>query len=277
MQWGYIAVSGKQTGNVIKEIKKKSSSVVVILSNGDKLKLSHSSYTEFRLYEGKELSEEELSSLLSYEKQGEFYDYALRLLGKDNYTVSSISKKMLGKGADDKQIASIIGRLKKEDLLDDERYARVFVEDVAELRCYGKNKSLAELRAKGIDNDILSKLIFPEEKEYERACTAASLLDKKYSKASNGAKKDKAIRALIARGFTYDVASKAVEEKLTPNDREEERNRLSRDFELSYARYSYKYEGKKIYEAVIKNLLRKGYDYDDISSLIVKKKEEETT
>lgn len=269
-------MSGKQTGKTIKEIKKKSSCVVVLLSDGDKLKLSHSSYTEFRLYEGKELSEEELVRLSSYEKQGEFYDYALHLLGKDNYTASSISKKLLSKGASDKQISSILERLKKEDLLNDERYAKVFVEDVAELRCFGKNKSLAELRAKGIDGEILSKLVFPEEKEYERACMAASLLDKKYSKASNGAKKDKAIRALIARGFTYDIAAKAVEEKLTPNDKEDEKNRLSRDFELAYARYSYKYEGKKVYEAVIKNLLRKGYDYEDISSLIMRKKEEET-
>ncbi len=275
MQWGCTAVSGKQTGNAIKEIKKKSSTVVVILSNGEKLKLSHSSYTEFRLYEGKELGEEELASLLSYEKEGEFYDYALRLLGKDNYTVSAITNKLLSKGADAKQTSSIIERLKKEDLLDDERYAKVFVEDIAELRCLGKNKILAELKHKGIDEGILSKLEFPEEKEFERACTAASLLDKKYAKAANGAKKDKAIRALITRGFSYDVASRAIEEKLTPNDKEEEKSRLLRDFELAYARYSRKYEGKKIYESVIKSLLRKGYDYDDISSLIVKKKEEQ--
>lgn len=267
-------MSGKQIGNVINEIKKKSSTVVVILSNGEKLKLSHSSYTEFRLYEGKELSEEELASLLSYEKEGEFYDYALRLLDKDNYTVFAISNKLLSKGADAKQVSSIVERLKKEDLLDDERYAKVFVEDVAELRCLGKNKILAELKHKGIGESVLSKLEFPEEKEFERACMAASLLDKKYAKSANGAKKDKAIRALITRGFSYDIALKAIEEKLTTNDAEEEKNRLLRDFELVYARYSRKYEGKKIYEAVIKSLLRKGYDYDDISSLIVKKKEE---
>ena len=267
-------MSGKQTGNIIKEIKKKSSIVIVVLSNGDKLKLSHSSYTEFRLYEGKKLSEEELVNLLSYEKEGEFYDYALRLLGKDNYTVSLLSKKLLGKGADEKQVSSIVERLKKEDLLNDERYAKVFVDDVAELRSIGKNKALAELRIKGIDDSILSKLEFPEEKEYERACTSACMLDKKYSKAANGAKKDKAIRALIAKGFAYDIASKAVEEKLTMNDKDEEKDRLARDFELSYVRYSRKYEGKKVYEAVIKSLLRKGYDYDDISSLIVKKKGE---
>ena len=267
-------MSGKQVGNVIKEIKKKASLVIVILSNGDKLKLSHSSYTDFRLYEGKELSEEELSNLLSYEKEGEFYDYALRLLGKDNYTVSAISNKLFGKGADTKQVSSIIERLEKEDLLDDERYAKVFVEDVAELRSIGKNKALAELRHKGIDESILSQLAFPEEKEYERACAAACLLDKKYSRAANGAKKDKAIRNLIAKGFTYDIASKAVEEKLTMNDKDEEKDRLARDFELAYVRYSRKYEGKKVYEAVIKSLLRKGYDYDDISSLIVKKKGE---
>ncbi len=267
-------MSGKQIGNVIKEIKKKSSIVIVVLSSGEKLKLSHSSYTEFRLYEGKELSEEELAKLCSYEKEGEFYDYALRLLGKDNYTVSMISKKLLGKGADEKQIASILTRLEKEDLLNDERYAKVFVEDVAALRCIGKNKVLAELRVKGIGNDILSKLEFPEEKECEKASTAASFLDKKYAKAANGAKKDKAIRALIGRGFTYEVAAKAVETMLTPNDEEEEKSRLLRDFELAYARYSRKYEKKKTLEAVLKSLLRKGYDYEDVSSLIMKKKQE---
>ena len=268
-------MSGKQTGNVIKEIKKKASTVVVILSSGDKLKLSHSSYTEFRLYEGKELGEEELANLLSFEKEGEFYDYALRLLGKENYTVASLTNKLLGKGADEKQTSSIVKRLQDEDLLNDERYASIYVEDIAPLRCLGKNKVLAELKRKGIGDNILSSLSFPEEKELEKAETAASWYNKKYAKAANGAKKDKAIRALMAKGFSYDIASKAIEENLTPNDKEEEKMRLEREFELIYAKYSRKYEGKKAYEAVIKSLLHKGYDYEDISPLIEKKKQEE--
>ena len=269
-------MSGKQTGKTIKEIKRKASTVVVILSDGTKLKLSHSSYTEFRLYEGKELSEEELSSLLSYEKEGEFYDYALRLLGKENYTVSSLRNKLLGKGADEKQTESIIARLKKEDLLNDERYAMIYVEDIAYLRLIGKNKVLAELRYKGIEGDALLRLSFPEEKELEKARSAAALLNKKYAKAANGAKKDKAIRALISRGFSYEIAYKAIDGTLTPNDEETEKNGLLRDFELAYARYSHKYEDKKAFEATLKCLLRKGYDYEDVVALINKKKKGET-
>lgn len=267
-------MSGKQIGKTVKEIKRKPSTVVVILSDGTKLKLSHSSYTEFRLYEGKELSEEELSSLLSSEKEGEFYDYALRLLGKENYTVSSLRNKLLGKGADEKQTSSIIARLENEDLLNDERYARIYVEDIAFLRLIGKNKVLAELKYKGIKGDILLSLAFPEEKELEKAVSAASILNKKYAKAANGAKKDKAIRSLIARGFSYEIAYKAIEDTLTPNDEETEKNGLLRDFELAYARYSRKYEGKKNYEAILKYLLRKGYGYEDIIALINEKKQE---
>ena len=268
-------MSGKQIGKAIKEIKKKSSTVVVILNDGEKLKLSHSSYTEFRLYEGKALEEEELSSLLAYEKEGEFYDYALRLLGKENYTVSSIRDKLLGKGADEKQVASILARLEKEDLLNDERYAKIYVEDIASLRLLGKNKVLAELNRKGIKEDILSSLSFPEEKELEKALSAASLLNKRYAKTSNGTKKDKGINALIRRGFSYEISSKAIEETLTPNDEEEEKQRLCRDFELAYARYERKYEGRKIFDAALKYLLRKGYAYEDVVSLIERKKQEE--
>ncbi len=268
-------MSGKPTGKTVKEIKKKSSSVVVVLSDGEKLKLSFSSYTEFRLYEGKTLSEEELSSLLSFEKEGEFYDFALKLLGKDNYTIASMRDKLLGKGADERQASSIIERLKKEDLLNDERYAKIYVEDIASLRLLGKNKVLAELKRKGIEDEILLNLAFPRDKELEKARSSALLLNKKYAKAANAAKKDKAIRALLVKGFSYEIAEEAIEDTLVMNDKDSEKESLQRDFEIAYARAIHKYEKRKALESALKYLLRKGYSYEDIIPLINSKKQEE--
>lgn len=267
-------MSGKQTGNIIKEIKKKPSVVIVTFSNGEKIKLSHSSYVEFRLYEGKEIDEEELHSLLSYEKEGEFYDYALRLLGRENYTVSSMKEKLEGKGASKAQTDSIVKRLEEADLLNDERFARIYVDDIASLRCLGKNKVLSELRSKGIKDEILSSLCFDEAKEQERAASAVAMLNRKYAKSSNEAKKSKAIAALLSRGFSYEVASKAVEENLAKNDAEGEKIALLRDYDISYIRFSRKYEGEKVYEALTAYLLRKGYRYENVRSLIEEKKEE---
>ena len=268
-------MSGKQTGNIIKEIKKKPSEVIVVFESGDKLKLSFSTFTEFRLYPQKEVSEKELASLLDYEKEGEYYDYALRLLGKENYTIATLSKKLAGKGAEEKQISSIVKRLKDSGMLDDENYAKIYANDVADIRCLGRNRVMADLKEKGIASDILLSLRFDDQKELEKASTAVSLLSKRFARSANEAKKNKAIKALLNRGFSYEIALKAVEENLKANDEEEEHIQLLRDYDLAFVRFSRKFEGNKVWDAVTKYLLRKGYHYEEVSELIGQKKMEE--
>ena len=57
----------------------------VIFESGEKIALSESSYSDFRLYEGKEVSVSEMEKLLAFVDEDQYYSYALRLLGKEIY------------------------------------------------------------------------------------------------------------------------------------------------------------------------------------------------
>lgn len=269
-------MSGKQTGELlIKEIKKKPSVVVVSFSNGDKVKLSPSTYTEFRLYQGKEVSKKELEDILAYSSNDAFYDYALSCLSKDNYTVFSLSKKLLNKGASTKQAKEICQRLEKEDLINDERYAKTYTEDVAKMRCLGKRRILEDLKEKGVPARILDELTFSYEEELSKALEGARIYNKKYVKATNKSKKEKVVRALLARGFDEEVAKAAAKEEVTPNDEMAEKARLRMAFDLAYIRYSRKYQGYQKTQKVLIYLLKQGYRYEDIKPLLEDKNMEE--
>ncbi len=261
-------MSGNQTGELtIKEIKKKPSSVVVVFSSGEKWNLSPSTFTESPLYEGKTLTEKEAADLLRFQQEEEYYDKALALLEKQNYTVSVLSRKLLDKGADKAQVSSICLRLQEEGLLDDKRYAKTYAEDVARIRCLGKRRVLFDLKKKGIRDDILSSLSFPEEAELEKAREAANLFDRKYARATNLSKKAKVIKNLMERGFSEEIARQAANEKVTMNDMEDEKARLRASYELAQIRYGRKYEGYEKKKRVVAYLLKQGYRYEDILAL----------
>lgn len=269
-------MSGNPIGELkIKEIKKKASCVIVLFSDGEKLKLSPSTFTEFRLYPDKQIAPEEYERILSYQQEDAYYDKALSYLGKENYTVHSLSKKLLDKGASQKQVDSIVKRLSGENLLDDERYARTYSEDVAKIRCLGKKRILRDLKEKGVSQDILSSLLFPEEEELSKALVAANIYDRKYSRATNRSKMEKVILALIQRGFSDEVARKAAHEEVTPIDPQTERARLEKDFELANIRYGRKFEGFDKERRIMAYLLKQGYEYDDVKNIIEDKTKEE--
>ena len=240
-------MSEKNIGDVIKEIKlrKKKKGVYVIFESGEKIALSESSYSDFRLYEGKEVSVSEMEKLLAFVDEDQYYSYALRLLGN-----------------------SIVKRLKEDGLIDDEEFAAVYANDIADFRLYGKNKTIAKLKEKGIPNEIIAKLSFPDEKEYDRACRYVETLNKKLSKTPSSRKKAKALASLIARGYEREIATEALEATLASTPKNVEEESLKKDFFIAKNKFL-KFEDLYIRkQKIFAYLARKGYKYEDIKRVI---------
>lgn len=263
-------MSEKRIGDTITQIKYKKDEVQVHFDSGNKLHLSAEAFTDFHLYEGKEIDEEELSSLLYAASEDKYYTYALKLLGKEVYSEKQIQTKLFGKGADEDMVVSITDKLKKLGLIDDVSYAKTYAHDVGSLRLYGKNKILYELRANGISPKIINELVFTEEAEREKAFRYASYLNRKYVKSPSEKKNLQVIRTLISRGFDESVAEEAVAACVSPMDKEAESKLLERYFELSKAKYSRKYAGYALKEKIYVDLFKKGFKSRDIKEIIEK-------
>lgn len=131
--------------------------------------------------------------------------YYLQFSGK---TESELRKKLAEQEFSPASVNSAIEFVKRYRYLDDEDYARRFVEK------NGKKKSrkqmLFELSGKGVDRDILDR-VFEDMDVDEEAQILALLEKKKYpGEDATGEEKQKISAFLARKGFSYDAINSAL-------------------------------------------------------------------
>lgn len=254
-----------RAGKTLTKISWKAKKATLTIGD-EKIVLSENAFTEFHLYEGKEVSNQELKKIKDYAALDDLYGYSLRLLSARNYTSHEIREKLYSKNKDIETVRKIIFRLKKNGLLDDASYAKAYLEDAYDVKCIGEKRIRFELEKKGIGAEVMATLPFSENKELEGAKKYARLLEKRYVKVPNAAKRGKIVSALLSRGYSQEIAMEATSE-LSYNDEVTEVSQLEKEYNKAKARYSRKYEGYELRQKVIAYLLQKGFRYDDIKEI----------
>ena len=93
-------------------------------------------------------------------------------------------------------LTAVIPKLIELDLLDDQKFARWWVDQRLTFRPRGNIALKSELAQKGIDREIIASVLLSKEKEIK---LAKKLLSKK------NLDKPRAQRFLLARGFSSDI------------------------------------------------------------------------
>ena len=254
----------------IKKIKILKNKVTISLDNDEKLELDKEIYTNFYLYEGKELSKKEYSEIKEYNNVAALLQYALRVRSKAIYSEYQIREKLYKKEAKKSEVDKVIKTMKQYDLIDDDAFVNDYVEYYNSLN-YGKNKILNKLSEKGIFEAKLNKIKFPIALERNKAKNVYFRLLKKYEKYNLTQKKQHIYNAYISMGFDHDIAS-----EMTSNIKEEKNNKnellkLEKDYEKSYLRLSRKYQKKELRQKVLQSLLGKGYKMNDVLNVLERK------
>ena len=249
--------------NKIKVGKKK----VVLFFPYEAIEVSHNVFTDFKLYEGKTLSEKEFKALKKASSLDASISYAYRLLSNGLYTVHEIYQKLEKKSLEEKDIKFIIGKLIGDGLLDDEEYAKNYIEDANNYKYIGKDRIIFDLKKKGIPDRIISSLSFPYKKEKEKCLVRLEAIDKRNINYPYRKRKEKARASLLNYGFENDVINECLV-KITDKNPINERKNLKNEYKKAYIRFSRKYEGYNLKEKIIASLLRKGYEYEDIKALM---------
>lgn len=244
----------------ITKIKFNKNGTISIEAGTETISMSKSTFTNFYLYEGKEISRAELLKIKSEVKIDALYKYGLRLAVKLSYSTKEIRDKIKAKENGEECYKAVIARLKKEGFLNDEEYAIQYKEE-KEKGCYGKNRILDTLRyEKGISDDILSNLRFKDEEEHARVFLHSS--EKKYERLSYSEKKRKMSDSLRRRGFDDYVINAVIGELSRNKDKEDEY--LVRLTSTTLKRYKTKLNDKEAKQKTIEYLLRKGYSMKNI-------------
>lgn len=169
---------------------------------------------KYNLKVGMELDEAFISEIGDVEEQKKANNYILTILSKSFKTEKQLKDKLKEKGFQDKHIESAIQLMKDYKYIDDERFAKSYVNDSVLLTKMGKNKIKNKLYAKGIDKDTINETINSLIDDEQQLEAALSLASKKYpniKEQDTRKKNQKLISFLQYRGFSFNIIKQVLD------------------------------------------------------------------
>ena len=164
-----------------------------------------------KLLKGTHLTVNDLSAIKREEHVREIQDKAMRWLARRAYAKQEIIRKLRWQEIEESTIDIVIRRLVELKLIDDRLFAEQWAQQRIVQQAKGRHLVRHELMQKGVPRaDIEAALAqFNEEDEYEQAMQLAR---KKWlrTKGEPLAKKHKTAAYLMRRGFSAEIAKKAV-------------------------------------------------------------------
>ena len=138
----------------------------------------------------------------------DLWNKSLDLLSRREHSVSELRNKLIRFNPDSYDLKDVIERLITSNFLDDKRFASAFIRSKAESG-YGPNYISQYLTKKGIPPDKYD--IYSLEIDWEDKCLA-QFNKKRRNKEINFKEKEKILRFLAYRGFSYEIIKNALKE-----------------------------------------------------------------
>ena len=143
---------------------------------------------------------------------GEAYDAAVRYLGRRPRSVSEIKRHLRTNRFDDAAQDVAVERLRAQGYIDDEAFARYWVEQRARFRPKGERAIVSELMAKGVARETIDLVLGEADPETEtkRAREVIRRPMTRWRAMDEREQKRKIQQYLVSRGFSYDVIDEVI-------------------------------------------------------------------
>ena len=198
--------------DIITEIREVRGGLRVTVNEDTVLRLTRKDQKTFFGKEGDEIELEKFTHELLLQQYPDALNRAVRLLAVRARSCTEIEKRLTDACYMEDTVEMVLTKLQKENLLDDEAFARQWVRDRT-LRQMGRVRILQELRMKGVAEDIAERAleeIDPQQQE-ESTVRLAAKLWKRYQNIPEAEARRKTIMAMQRRGYGYGEARDAVE------------------------------------------------------------------
>ncbi|MGI6250129.1 MAG: regulatory protein RecX [Anaerolineaceae bacterium] len=160
---------------------------------------------------GSTLSEEKAAALLRQDANESAFNNALRLLSYRSRSRKELEQYLQRKGYAPEQQAVVLERLQAEGYLDDQRFAREWVENRTAFRPRGLRMLRMEMRRKGISDNHIDAAISQASLDEDRLAYQAGIkLARRYKAEPEDIFFKLLASALVRRGFDYETAKTAV-------------------------------------------------------------------
>jgi regulatory protein len=161
---------------------------------------------------GQELSEEKIASLKTQDEGEVTYQKALHFLSFRPRSSAEVRQNLSKRGISESLIEETLNRLQSNRQIDDEAFARAWVENRNTFRPRGKPALRMELRRKGLSDEIVQSVLSTQVDEAALAITTA----RKYARRLVGLEwpefRQKLSGFLARRGFSYTTLAPVVSE-----------------------------------------------------------------
>jgi regulatory protein len=252
---------------IIEQINFQKNLVVIIFSNGEKLSISPSCYTQFYLYPKKELSHQELIEIKKENNFSLLKDYALNLLNKKMYSQKELENKLLKeKNCSKEEIESLISFLNQHHYLDDKKLADDLTLALLNKK-NGSNKIINKLSSRGISPQIIAQIEFDQSLEISNMIYLLKKYLVKKEKSVNELK-TASYNYLLRQGYREDLIKKVIDEHQDLFNKINESDILIKEKEKYLKLHHLNLDNNEDKQKIIAYLLRKGYKYNDINQVL---------
>lgn len=150
----------------------------------------------------KEITEDELTELISSVSFRRAYNKALDFLSRRPYSEKEIKRKLKEKDFNESAIEYAVNRLKELSLIDDVHYAELVSEHLYTNKHFGEKRIMQELLFRGIDRETAQNAILALDKDSINSIVL--LLEHKFKgKFSDEKGKQRTVAALLRYGYSY--------------------------------------------------------------------------
>lgn len=225
-----------------------------------------------QLKKGKQLSEEEVNRIIHAEGFQKSYLMAVKYLGYRMRSEAEMRTYLTRKEIDELEIDRIIVQLFEKKFLNDEQFARAFVNDRMNQTSKGPIVIRRELAEKGIKHKLADDALkaYSYEEQYETALKWANKQEGRRSNHSFRKKQEQLRMKLMQRGFDKEVIQDVFDELQSEIDVTDERVALEYHAEKLHRKYSSKFSGYELTQKLKSGLYTKRFPGELIDEYIEK-------
>jgi regulatory protein len=173
------------------------------LGEGELLKLG--------LHSGQELTEEELASFRDESDYGKWFDKTLNLLSYRMRSEWELRDYLKRKKAPEEFVEKILNKLSINGYVNDEQFAKRWVENRRLLKATSRRKLMMELKQKRVPTDIIDRVLADDRDQVNERDLLRELVEKKRARYPD---KLKFMQYLARQGYNYDDIKSALSEDI---------------------------------------------------------------
>lgn len=248
----------------INKFKKIGSNKYKIYFDNESLIVYEDVILKYNLLYKKDIDNDLLIEINKENYKSSIYDVSIKYISVRMRSKKELEEYLKKKKYDQKDIEETIKRLQSQDLLNDEKFAKSYINDKLYLTNYGLTKIKNDLLKLGVEEYIINAIVNNIDLQVIND-KLSKIIDKELkinSKLPTNKLNNKIINRCINLGYNYEDILNIL------NDKNIEGNsNIEYDYKKIYEKYKNKYDEYKLNAVIKSKLYQKGYTIDEINNI----------